>query len=293
MVSIAGGDRETEAIGYMAHGTARTRAIKSKERSRAGKEWQRLYKLKRWLDIRDAVLSQHPLCQRCPDNRKNASTVCHHVHRHNGDEVIFFSGPFEALCVDCHDGDVQQEEKLGYSQKTDVDGWPIDPRHPSNRTYSERTYSIPHSMRPSAVPVHVVVGPAGSGKSVYCRKRAQPGDMVIDLDDIAVAMGFERYGVWDDGRKSAMRRRDDMLRSLADRTSGECWFIVHAPSDDERRQWLKALGPLAQLHVMDTEYATCIARIRSDPERKGNANRMCDLVEQYALTRQHPENVGK
>lgn len=215
------------------------------------------------------------------------------MHRHNGDPVIFFGGPFQSLCSDCHDGEVQQEEKLGYSQRTDAAGWPIDPRNPANRTYSGKTYSIPHSMRPSAVPVHVVVGPPGSGKSTLCRNSARPGDMIIDMDEIAVGMGATRYGVFDDLRRKAFKRRDEMLRSLADRTEGECWFIVHAPSDAERVQWLKALGPLAVLHVMDTDYATCRARIMADPERKGQVARMCGLVDDYALARKQPGNIGK
>jgi len=56
--------------------------------------------------------------------------VVHHERPHKGDLEIFWSGPFEALCKPCHDGDAQQQERIGYSKAIGVDGLPIDPNHP-------------------------------------------------------------------------------------------------------------------------------------------------------------------
>jgi hypothetical protein len=55
------------------------------------------------------------------------ATVCDHVEPHRGDEVKFFSGPFQSLCSDCHDVDKQRIENGGKARPTiDADGWPVD-----------------------------------------------------------------------------------------------------------------------------------------------------------------------
>lgn len=41
------------------------------------------------------------------------------------------------------------------------------------------------------VTITVVTGPPGGGKSTYIRERAQPGDVVIDLDRLALALTTE------------------------------------------------------------------------------------------------------
>jgi hypothetical protein len=43
-------------------------------------------------------------------DRITAATVCDHVHPHRGDEVLFFSGPFQSLCETCHNSAKQREE---------------------------------------------------------------------------------------------------------------------------------------------------------------------------------------
>jgi hypothetical protein len=55
------------------------------------------------------------------------------VDRHSKDDGRFFDGPFITLCKQCHDGDAQQQERIGFSKAIGLDGWPTDPRHPCNR----------------------------------------------------------------------------------------------------------------------------------------------------------------
>lgn len=55
------------------------------------------------------------------------ATVCDHVDPHRGDEVKFFSGPFQSLCADCHDTDKQRIERGGKARPViGADGWPVD-----------------------------------------------------------------------------------------------------------------------------------------------------------------------
>ncbi len=59
--------------------------------------------------------------------------VCDHVVPHKGDEVRFWTGPFQTLCPDHHDRRKQSEERAGFSLEAGLDGWPVDPGHPANR----------------------------------------------------------------------------------------------------------------------------------------------------------------
>jgi hypothetical protein len=105
------------------------------DKRRREKPWRRLYKTARWRAIRQQQLRAHPLCKRHLDRaRVVKATVVHHVDRHNGDPIKFFAGPFESLCAHCHDSDAQGEERIGYSRQIGEDGFPVDPRHPMNRS---------------------------------------------------------------------------------------------------------------------------------------------------------------
>lgn len=104
------------------------------QRSKAAEAYRRWYWTPRWRALRDAQLASEPLCQACnAKGRLVPATVCDHVEPHRGNEIKFWSGPFQSLCQHCHDRDKQGQERRGYSVEIDPDGWPVDPRHPSNR----------------------------------------------------------------------------------------------------------------------------------------------------------------
>jgi hypothetical protein len=44
---------------------------------------------------------------------------------------MFIGSPLDSLCKPCHDGIEQSIERLGYSREIDVNGRPLDPRHPA------------------------------------------------------------------------------------------------------------------------------------------------------------------
>jgi hypothetical protein len=62
--------------------------------------------------------------------------VVHHLDPHRGNEELFFDPTnLASSCKPHHDSDEQSEERLGYSREVGPDGYYVDPRHPSNRTY--------------------------------------------------------------------------------------------------------------------------------------------------------------
>lgn len=96
--------------------------------------YHHLYDTKAWKGRRVAQLSAYPLCAFCERMGKFVSaTVADHIEPHKGDDVLFFEGDLQSLCKVCHDSAKQREENAGFSSAVDVDGYPIDPKHPSNR----------------------------------------------------------------------------------------------------------------------------------------------------------------
>lgn len=71
-----------------------------------------------------------------------------------------------------------------------------------------------------------------------------------------------------------------MLRSLADKSEGEAWFTVMAPSKAERAAWLRALVN-AKVHQMVCSPEECKRRIFLDTTRAGYEDDLCRAVDLY------------
>ncbi len=74
---------------------------------------QRLYGRK-WQKFRAAYLAEHPWCVSC--ERIGISTPSEHVDHvvdHKGDVVLFWRGPFQALCHSCHSKKTASENRGG------------------------------------------------------------------------------------------------------------------------------------------------------------------------------------
>ncbi|MHC2090392.1 HNH endonuclease [Methylobacterium sp. CM6244] len=104
--------RPASGPGSDADRKARTQAYD--RRRRAETETRALYGTARWQATRREQLRIEPLCRMCLAlDVVTAAIVCDHVEPHRGDVVRFWSGPFQSLCVPCHDGAKQAEERAG------------------------------------------------------------------------------------------------------------------------------------------------------------------------------------
>jgi 5-methylcytosine-specific restriction protein A len=104
----------------------------------------------------------------------------------------------------------------------------------------------PNWLRPSAVPLTIVCGPPCAGKTTYVMDNAKAGDTVVDLDSIIAGI-IPGYVHWSgmltrDMLNRAMRARNAMLGALSRASHGTAWYIVSAPSADERMWWTAKLG---------------------------------------------------
>lgn len=99
-------------------------------------EHKHMYDSRLWIALRSATLNAQPLCQPC--KRRGvimAANTVHHTTPHRGDWGIFLdSTRLESCCARCHSSDIQQAEVRGYGARIGHDGYPLDPRHPFNKT---------------------------------------------------------------------------------------------------------------------------------------------------------------
>lgn len=86
------------------------------------KYYQQLINTGRWLRLRRAVLTEHPLCQRCQEEgRITAATEVHHVrpveeaiNKAGKLQLMYDPANLRALCHDCH---VKTHTEAGRSGK--------------------------------------------------------------------------------------------------------------------------------------------------------------------------------
>jgi len=211
-----------------------------------------------WRKIRDSVmLRDQGLCQVCLSNGRTrlAAEVDHITRKADGgtDDVE----NLQAICRECH------------RLKTAVEQLPDQ----------QWTSFYPEWIPKPAIPVTVVAGPPGSGKSKYVEDRAKPGDLVLDVDVIAAeAYGLKLYEASYEQRTAAVRVRNKLLAGLNENTQYKrCWLIVTAPSEDKRHWWRDKLD--AELVVLDVDKRICLDRIANDarrtPESKRRAREAC------------------
>jgi 5-methylcytosine-specific restriction protein A len=94
----------------------------------------RWYGLGRWKKRARAQLRQQPFCVICTSRGiTTVATVVDHVRPHSGNWNEFWTCQLQSLCALCHDSSKRLIEQIGYDPHSiDQNGWPADPRHPSN-----------------------------------------------------------------------------------------------------------------------------------------------------------------
>jgi 5-methylcytosine-specific restriction protein A len=216
------------------------------------------------------------------EGRITPANTCDHVTPHGGDPEKFWVGPFQSLCAAHHNSDKQRED-AGFGWRVGSDGWPTDPRHHINggkngvsADYEELRF--PSDLMPSRIPLTIICGPPGSGKSTYLRNNIKPEDIVIDLDAIMSSLsGLAEHNNPKRWINPALNVRNRMLRSLASNERHRAaWFVIAAPNPRERTLWAQRLG--GKLLVMTTPLIECVRRIQADPARIGHDRRMIEAA---------------
>jgi len=140
----------------------------------------------------------------------------------------------------------------------------------------------PAGLRPSRVPLTLVCGPSGGGKSEYVRRHATPLDLIIDLDQIKAKLsGKPLYCAGPEWTAPALDERNRLLKSLSSETRyHQAWFIVSAADQEERDWWKSQLAP-ASVVVIAPPIEQCLLQIQRDHRRAGRVQHFMALARDW------------
>ena len=111
--------------------------------------------------------------------------------------------------------------------------------------------------------IHIITGPPCAGKSTYVREHAKSGDLRIDYDLIAQALGAENsHAAEGIIKQAAFDAREGAIRTaLDDITDAESWIIHTSPSEEHMKLYEQA-G--AEVIPLDPGYEVCMERAKKD-----------------------------
>lgn len=122
--------------------------------------------------------------------------------------------------------------------------------------------------------IHVVLGPPCSGKSTYVREHKKDGDIVVDFDRLAEALGNdEKHAAPSPIKEVAFIARGAVIYEIC-KKDYEAWIIHTKPTEFQHKLYDEA-G--AEYIEMDTDMQTCLERCEADNRPEGTA----DIIRQY------------
>ena len=122
--------------------------------------------------------------------------------------------------------------------------------------------------------IYVILGPPCSGKSTYVREHKKEGDIVVDFDRLAEALGNdEKHAAPSPIKDVAFIARGAVIDEIC-KKNYEAWIIHTKPTEYQRKLYDEA-G--AEYIEMDTDMQTCLERCEEDNRPEGTA----DIIRQY------------
>lgn len=199
-------------------------------------ELQRFYGSKRWQDLRKVlIIDRHGICERCgKDFSADTSQLVAHHKEHLTDEtlkdpaVAVNPDNVEIVCAKCH---AHYHAYKGCTKRKQV---------------------------------FIVYGAPLSGKSSYVRENMDAGDLVVDLDALRSAIGFQPlYAPLSSLNKTAFALRDFLYDQIRIRSGdwSTAWIIAGLPRKGDRDRLAARLG--ASLILVEATKAECHARLLS------------------------------
>ena len=121
--------------------------------------------------------------------------------------------------------------------------------------------------------IHVITGPPCAGKTTYMRRHAAEGDVLVDYDAIAQALGCReahqaRRRVNDINLAAFVARRAVIEWAVGHAGDVEAWIIHTNPMPEDMYAYEKAGADIVEI---DVDMETCLERARSDGRPPGTA----------------------
>lgn len=227
----------------------KTRVRMQSERNREDK---RFYDSAIWLKLRAFVLRTEPWCRECKSQRRMAlAEVVDHITPISAGGARTNLENLQPLCHACHNRKRWRESK-GVA---------------------------------SGMPVHIVCGPPGSGKSTWVKERAGIDDLVIDLDLLATALSVRGYLERDVHERPqshvsyAIAARDAVLSSLASKRDVIAWVITSGARASDRQELRRRFD--AQVTVLEVSPVECLTRLAKDERRRYQVEGMRDVIQRW------------
>jgi len=249
------------------------------------------YNTTAWKKLRLAKLARDPNCAHCTLRGRTVQAVAvdHIVAIANGGHPFPPLDGLASLCTSCHSRKTSAFDRPDRKGKRafgadgepldTADGWHTGIKH-DPREFKKWGYSIPHGVKPSRIPVTLICGAPGSGKTTYANDHAAKHDTIIDLDAYRVKVGGTP---WDDDpgvNARAFAYRSKVIHGLHAARWGNAWLIAPAPTMAERDAWCDALGNVTVV-VLDPGEDECLHRIKADPARAPHLDRLSRAVRKW------------
>ena len=123
--------------------------------------------------------------------------------------------------------------------------------------------------------IHVITGPPCAGKSTYIKDNAKDGDLRIDYDLIALALGaVNSHAAEGAVRQAAFDAREGAIQAALKDPAAESWIIHTTPSEDHIKMYTDA-G--AEFIPLDPGYEVCMERAKQD----GRPQQTIDGIEKW------------
>lgn len=133
--------------------------------------------------------------------------------------------------------------------------------------------------------IYIVTGAPCSGKTTHVNQNANTGDIIIDMDRIALALLPEGAQDYDDTvRKIAMMARKAAVKEAAYQMQGErrrnLW-VIHTDPDSSQRMAYRAMN--ARIIEIDPGRDVCLERLQKRSQQQQQIAR--PVIDEYYLKR--------
>ena len=169
----------------------------------------------------------------------------------------------EYVCQKCHTQGHLRKQATKEGLMFDNNGNLIKVKNTEENIY------LPKIIQPMNKTIYIICGAPGSGKSTYVNQNATKDDIILDLDNILLE--FTNGKIYDSAEiylEEAIKKRNYYLNNLNNMKANRVWFIVSAPTAEERKHWKEQLN--GTIILMDTNINECLNRIRQDKRRSNN-----------------------
>lgn len=110
--------------------------------------------------------------------------------------------------------------------------------------------------------IRVITGPPCAGKTTYMREHAKDGDLRVDYDLIAQALGSANSHTAEGLiREAAFGAREGAIEAALKDADSDSWIIHTSPSEEHRKRYEEA-G--AEFIALDPGYDVCMERAKQD-----------------------------